>query len=279
MSDTHDPANPLGRATAYPRDVDPGVLFAVDRAQARTPIGIDGANLPFTGVDLWNAWEFSWLDPRGLPRVAVLRLALPCASPNLVESKSLKLYLGGYAMTSCTGPIAIKARIERDLRACIGAPVVASLLDPLEVERAGIVPLAGESLDDQRIEVDGYGPPQPELLQARTGWTVEETLHTRLFRSLCPVTGQPDWASVTVQYRGPAIDRAGLLRYLVSYRSHHDFHEACVERIFSDIRARCAPEGLSVSARFLRRGGIDINPWRATPRFAAASGNPRESRQ
>ena len=269
---------PLGRQTEYPTTIDPSVLFAVARAQARNPLGLDADALPFTGVDTWNAWEFSWLDPRGLPRVAVLRMTVPCTSPNIVESKSLKLYLGGYAMTPFTGPEAVRARAERDVSACVGAKVAVTLVDAHDVERAGIAALAGESLDDQRIEVDDYGPPRPELLVA-TGAVIDETVCTRLFRSLCPVTGQPDWASVVLRYRGPAIEHAGLLRYLVSYRNHPDFHEACVERIFSDVMARCAPEDLSVYARFLRRGGIDINPWRATPRFAEAPGNPREVRQ
>jgi 7-cyano-7-deazaguanine reductase len=269
---------PLGRDTGYPATVDPAVLFPVARAQARDALGLDATTLPFTGVDTWNAWEFSWLDVRGLPRVAVLRLTVPCTSPNIVESKSLKLYLGGYAMTPFTGPEAARARVERDVSACVGAKVAATLLDAHDVERLGMAALAGESLDDQRIESDGYGPPRPELL-VTAGATIEETVCTRLFRSLCPVTGQPDWASVVLRYRGPAIDHAGLLRYLVSYRQHPDFHEACVERIFGDVTARCAPDGLSVYARFLRRGGIDINPWRATPRFAEAPGNPREARQ
>ena len=277
---TQSPANtiPLGRDSDYPSTVDPAVLFPVARALARNPLGLDAAALPFTGVDTWNAWEFSWLDVRGLPRAAVLRLTVPCSSPNIVESKSLKLYLGGYAMTPFTGPEAVRARVELDVSACVGAKVVVTLVDAHDVERTGIDRLAGESLDDQRIEADGYGPPRPELLAA-DGAVINETLCTRLFRSLCPVTGQPDWASVVLRYRGPAIQHAGLLRYLVSYRQHPDFHEACVERVFSDVMARCAPEGLSVYARFLRRGGIDINPWRATPRFAEAPGNPREVRQ
>ncbi|MGH8183961.1 MAG: NADPH-dependent 7-cyano-7-deazaguanine reductase QueF [Rhodanobacteraceae bacterium] len=271
---------PLGSEVRYPTRVDPSVLFAVPRAEARKAIGIEDTRLPFTGVDFWNAWEFSWLDARGLPRVAALRLAVPCTSPGIVESKSLKLYLGGYAMTRLTGPEAARARVERDVSACVDAKVVVTLLDPHDLERVGIVVLAGESLDDQRIEASDYEAPCPELLQSRGGTPViEETLSTRLFRSLCPVTGQPDWASVVLHYRGAGIDRAGLLRYFVSFRQHPDFHEACVERIFRDVMARCAPQGLGVYARFLRRGGIDINPWRATPRFAAAPGNPREARQ
>ena len=268
---------PLGRHTEYPATVDPSVLFAVARAQARDSLGLDSAALPFTGVDVWNAWEFSWLDVRGLPRVAVLRMTVPCTSPKIVESKSLKLYLGGYAMTPFTGPEAVRVRVERDVSACVDAKVAVTLLDARDVERAGIG-LEGELLDDQRIEVDNYGPPRPEMLVVN-GAAIDETVCTRLFRSLCPVTGQPDWASVVLRYRGPAIEHAALLRYLVSYRQHPDFHEACVERIFGDIAARCAPQGLSVYARFLRRGGIDINPWRATPRFAEAPGNPREVRQ
>ena len=273
------PANPLGRETAYPAVVDPTVLIAVPRAQARHEIGLDAAALPFTGVDTWNAWEFSWLDVRGLPRVAVLRLTVPCASPCIVESKSLKLYLGGYAMTLFSGPEAARAQVQRDVSACVGAQVAVSLQDPNDVERSGIAMSVGESLDDQRIECDAYASPDSQRLQARAGVVIEETLSTHLFRSLCPVTGQPDWASVVLRYRGDAIDHAGLLRYLVSYRQHPDFHEACVERIFHDVMRQCAPQGLSVYARFLRRGGIDINPWRATPRFAEAPGNPREVRQ
>ncbi len=273
-------SNPLGRKADFPTTVDPAVLFAVSRADARAAIGLDGDRLPFTGADLWNAWEFSWLDARGLPRVAVLRLAVPCTSPDLVESKSLKLYLGGYAMTPFTGPEAARVRVECDVSDCVGAKVAATLVDPHEVERAGIASLPGESLDDQRIEAEAYDAPRPDLLHAGEGApVVTETLSTRLFRALCPVTGQPDWASVVLHYRGRAIERAGLLRYLVSYRQHPGFHEACVERIFTDVMAHCAPEGLSMYARFLRRGGIDINPWRATPRFAAVPGNPREARQ
>lgn len=273
-----DAINPLGHKTAYPATVDPAVLFPIPRSAARQAIGVMAAALPFTGADIWNAWEFSWLDIRGLPRVAALRLTVPCTSPNLVESKSLKLYLGGYAMTAFTGPEAARAQVERDVSACVGAKVAVTLADPRDVERAGIAPLAGDSLDEQRIEADAYAAPRADLLQTGGG-VIEETLSTRLFRSLCPVTGQPDWASVVLHYRGAPIDHAGLLRYCVSYRTHPDFHEACVERIFCDVMARCAPAGLSVYARFLRRGGIDINPWRTTPRFGRAPGNPRSARQ
>lgn len=274
------PHIPLGRETPFPATVDPSVLFPIARADARAPLGIETGALPFAGSDIWNAWEFSWLDARGKPRVAVVELRVPCDSPNLVESKSLKLYLGGYAMTRFDDAQDVRARIADDVSASVGAPIEVSLREPTEFERVRVRDLAGESLDDQRIEITAYAGPDPEPLCTRDGARpVEEALVTDLFRSRCPVTGQPDWASVQVRYRGMSVDRAGLLRYLVSYREHAAFHEACVERMFLDIQQRCRPLGLLVHARFLRRGGIDINPWRATPDFASNIANVRTTRQ
>jgi 7-cyano-7-deazaguanine reductase len=270
--------NPLGRQVEYPEIVDPSVLFPIARADARGTLGV--GPLPFTGADIWNAWEFSWLDARGKPCVAVAELRVPCVSPNLVESKSVKLYLGGYAMTRFDHPMDVRARVSDDLSAKVGAPVEVALLESGAFDRLAVADFAGESLDDQQIEVSEYGPPHAEHLRVRDGArAVEEALVTRLFRSVCPVTGQPDWASVQVRYRGIPIDRSGLLRYLVSYRSHADFHEACVERMFHDIQRQCRPLSLLVYARFLRRGGIDINPWRATPGFATMLPNLRDARQ
>jgi 7-cyano-7-deazaguanine reductase len=274
------PAAPLGRQVEYPEIVDPAVLFPIARAEARKPLGIDGDPLPFTGADIWNAWEFSWLDARGKPCVAVAELRVPCDSPNLVESKSVKLYLGGYAMTRFDHPQDARARISDDVSGKVGAPVEVALLESGAFDRLAVADFAGESLDDQQIEVSEYGPPQAAHLRLRDGArVVEEALVTRLFRSVCPVTGQPDWATVQVRYRGIPIDRAGLLRYLVSYRGQADFHEACVERMFHDIQRQCRPLSLLVYARFLRRGGIDINPWRATPGFATMLPNLRDARQ
>jgi 7-cyano-7-deazaguanine reductase len=272
--------NPLGRKTDYPSAVYPPVLFPIARADARKPLGVAADALPFTGADIWNAWEFSWLDARGMPRVAVLELRVPCDSPNLVESKSVKLYLGGYAMARFDDVHAVRGRIADDISARVGAPVEATLFEAPDFGRLAVADFAGESLDDLQIEIAEYGPPHADHLRARTrARAVEESVVTRLFRSQCPVTGQPDWASVQVRYRGVPIDHAGLLRYLVSYREHADFHEACVERMFTDIQQRCRPAALLVYARFLRRGGIDINPWRATPGFAATLANLRDSRQ
>ena len=278
--DPGSPAAPLGRQVEYPETVDPSVLFRIARADAREPLGVDAVALPFTGADIWNAWEFSWLDERGKPRVAVAELRVPCDSPSLVESKSVKLYLGGYAMTRFDHPQDVRGRIGDDISAKVGAPVEVALLEPAAFDRLAVAGFAGESLDDQQIEISEYGTPQAAHLGVRDGArAVEEALVTRLFRSVCPVTGQPDWASVQVRYRGIPIDRAGLLRYLVSYRGHADFHEACVERIFRDIQQQCRPLSLLVYARFLRRGGIDINPWRGTPGFATMLANLRDARQ
>jgi 7-cyano-7-deazaguanine reductase len=272
--------NPLGRRAAVPDRVDPGVLFPVARAGAREPLGIDADALPFTGADIWNAWELSWLDARGKPSVAVAELRVPCDSPNIVESKSLKLYLGGYAMTRFDDAQKVRGRIARDVSAVTGADVAVELFEPARFARLQVADFAGESLDAQQLDIHDYGPPSPGYLRVRPrARVVEEALVTRLFRSRCPVTGQPDWASLQIRYRGLPIERAGLLRYLVSFREHPDFHEACVERVFSDIRQQCAPPELLVYARFLRRGGIDINPWRATPGFAMTPGNLRDVRQ
>ncbi len=274
--------NPLGHASVYPTTIDPAVLFPIVRAEARARLGVDATALPFHGADIWNAWELSWLDPRGKPCIAVAELWVPCASPRLVESKSLKLYLNGYAMTRFEDSHAVAVRIAADVSACVGGEVEVRLVEPSDFARLRTIDLAGESLDGQPLMVSDYAAPAPDHLRVHTGprgRVVEEALTTRLFRSRCPVTGQPDWASIQIRYRGEPIDRAGLLRYLVSYREHPDFHEACVERIFIDVQQRCAPIELMVYARFLRRGGIDINPWRATPRFTATPANLRGTRQ
>ncbi|MGH8116884.1 MAG: NADPH-dependent 7-cyano-7-deazaguanine reductase QueF, partial [Rhodanobacteraceae bacterium] len=232
------------------------------------------------GADVWNAWELSWLDARGKPCVAVAELQVPCVSPNLVESKSLKLYLNGYAMTRFDDAEAVRARIARDVSGCVGAEVGAALHEVSASGPLQVGDLAGELLDDQPLAIDDYDGPRAEHLRVRPDTDViEEALVTHAFRSRCPVTGQPDWASVQVRYRGAPIDQAGLLRYLVSFRELAGFHEACVEHMFVDIRAHCAPLALMVQGRFLRRGGIDINPWRATPGFAAAPCNQRSARQ
>jgi 7-cyano-7-deazaguanine reductase len=277
MSNTaHD--SPLGKTVAGSQDYDPTLLFPIPRAAKRVELGLSDP-LPFRGVDIWNAYELSWLDARGKPRVALGEIRVPATSPNLIESKSLKLYLNSFNQTRFDNADAVHAHFVRDLSAASGGDVVVDLRPLDHTFAAPMDVLAGELIDDLDIAIDGYGPPRPDLLGVTEDRPIiEETLVSHLLKSNCPVTGQPDWASVQIRYRGAPIDRAGLLRYLVSFRLHDDFHEQCVERIFVDIANRCEPARLAVSARYTRRGGLDINPWRSN--FASdAPLNPRLVRQ
>lgn len=253
---------PLGRESAYPERYDATLLYTIPRAANRAPLGIEEGTLPFVGEDEWHAFEVSWLNARGKPVVAVARFRLPADSPNLIESKSWKLYLNGFNQTRFASREAVIETLERDLAAAAGAPVTVELFD---VDDEVLMPrrLPGDCLDALDIEVDRYTPGAEPLAVGEE--VVEETLHSHLLKSNCPVTGQPDWGSVLIRYRGPRIDREGLLRYLIGYRQHQDFHEHCVEHIFVDLMARCRPERLLVLARYVRRGGLDISPWRATP--------------
>lgn len=275
MNSPHD--STLGKAVAYRDERDPALLLPIARADNRAALGL-GADLPFVGVDIWNAYELSWLDVRGKPRVALAEFRVPASSPNLIESKSFKLYLNSYTQTRIADTETLRNLLVHDLSAVAGAAVSAVLTLASSAHGAKIEQLTGELIDDMPIGIDCYGPPDPALLDCDLERSVDETLVSHLLKSNCPVTGQPDWASVQIAYRGPRIDRDGLLRYLVSYRQHSDFHEACVERIFSDLLRVCAPSKLAVYARYTRRGGLDINPFRATPGLPLP-GNPRGARQ
>jgi 7-cyano-7-deazaguanine reductase len=253
--------SPLGRAAKYPEGHDPGLLFSIEREPQRALLGLGGA-LPFGGVDLWTAYEVSWLDVAGKPQVAIAAFTVPADSPRLVESKSVKLYLAGLNLTRFAAAADVAETLARDLGNAVGAAIRVTLMPPHENAAPPLADLAGICIDAQPIAVDRYEP-LPEAL-AVAGPARSETLVSRLFRSVCPVTGQPDYACVQIGYRGPGIDHAGLLRYLVSFRRHPGFHEHCVERIFADVWRRCQPEALAVYARFTRRGGIDINPYRSS---------------
>lgn len=258
----------LGKAVDYAGRYDPGRLFPIDRAAQRRTLGIEAA-LPFCGGDLWNAYELSWLDLRGRPRIALARIDVPCASPAMIESKSFKLYLNGFMQERMADADAVEALLQRDLSIACGAPVTVALTPPERFADLQVQALAGVSIDHADTDISHYGPPQPEVLSVASGPAVEECLTTDALKSNCPVTGQPDWASLQIRYRGPRIDHAALLRYIVGYREHADFHEHCVERIFCDLQARCAPERLLVYARYTRRGGLDINPWRSSEACSA----------
>ena len=267
--------NPLGQATVYPEQYSPDLLYAIARIDARADLGI-GDELPFRGADTWNAWDLTWLDPGGLPHVATAEFQVPADSPNIVESKSLKLYLGSFAMTRFGSSDELAAAMRRDLSAATGSDVAVIIRDPENPSGSAVSRLPGRCIDTQQVHCDAYEI-DAALLAADPDDIAADDLHSHLLRSLCPVTGQPDMGSVLISYRGPRIDAAGLLRYIVSYRQHQDFHEACVERMFMDIRERCGAEQLSVTARYQRRGGIDINPFRSN--FEANAPNTRLWRQ
>lgn len=263
MHTPHDSS--LGREVAYPRSYDPTLLFPIPRAQGRAELGLDAHGLPFAGADRWHAYELGWLDSRGKPVVATATITVPATSPNLVESKSMKLYCNSFNAERFDSPDAVRARMAADLSAAAGATVdVVFGVPDITAWDDG-----AESIDALDVDCDRYDAPDASLLSCDAADVVEETLASALLKSNCPVTGQPDWASVRIVYRGPRIDRAGLLRYLVSFRDHAGFHEQCVEQVFRDVVARCAPERLSVDARYTRRGGLDINPWRTTPGLPA----------
>ncbi len=256
-------SSPLGQSVTYASRYDAGLLFPIARALGRAELGITGAP-PFRGVDLWNAYELSWLDARGKPQVALAEFRVPADSPSIVESKSFKLYLNGFNQERIGDAAALRAVLERDLSAAAGAPVEVTLMLPARFAQLAFGELEGESIDGLDVAIDDYGPPNPVHLRlADDAALVEETLVSDLLKSNCPVTGQPDWASVAIRYRGRRVDRAGLLRYLVSFREHSGFHEQCVERIHVDLMRAWAPDWLEVYARYTRRGGLDINPWRS----------------
>ncbi|MEK6348826.1 MAG: NADPH-dependent 7-cyano-7-deazaguanine reductase QueF [Burkholderia sp.] len=253
--------SPLGKASAYTTAYDASLLFPIPRAGAREQIGI-GAALPFFGTDIWNAYELSWVNPRGKPQIAVATFFVPADSPNIVESKSFKLYLGSFAQTAFESVDAVRDTLKRDVSAACGATISVQLASPSAFAKLKLEELDGQSLDRLDLDTDIYHP-DPSLLSASHDEApVEETLVSDLLKSNCPVTGQPDWGSVQIHYVGAPIDQAGLLRYLISFRNHTGFHEQCVERIFVDILRECRPVKLAVYARYTRRGGLDINPFR-----------------
>lgn len=252
---------PLGQPVDYPSQYDPGLLFPIARSHNRAGLNLS-TSLPFMGVDIWNAYELSWLDAKGKPQVAMATFSVPAESPNIIESKSFKLYLNSFNQTRLDSAQQLSDHLACDLSSAAGSTVGVDLILPARFAQLRLGELEGEYLDDLDIDVGVYTP-DASLLQRAAGPIVSETLASRLLKSNCPVTGQPDWASLQIRYRGQSIDRAALLRYIVSFRNHEEFHEHCVERIFTDIMTACQPEQLTVYARYTRRGGLDINPWRS----------------
>ena len=265
----HPAQPPLGKASAYADQYDPALLFPIARAPKRAEIGITGPQ-PFFGADLWTAFELSWLNTHGKPQVALAHITVPCETPNIIESKSFKLYLNSFNGTRFASSDGVRERLRADLSeaawrgAASPGTVGVRLAGPEQFDQEPVHELSGLDLDRLDVECTHYQP-EPALLTAAFGAApVTETLTSRLLKSNCLVTGQPDWGSVQISYSGPQIDQAGLLQYIVSFRNHNEFHEQCVERMFMDITARCRPLKLTVYARYTRRGGLDINPLRTS---------------
>ena len=280
MTNNSPEQSELGKTSRYLDQYDPTLLFPIQRQVKRDEIGIRNP-LPFMGADLWTAYELSWLTPRGKPQVALAHMTVPCETPHIVESKSFKLYLNSFNNTRFENFSEVRERIAQDIGAAawgendkkvgvtlidIAQAAIENIAGNVQVRTPAlhIAELEGTNLDRLDIECTHYTP-APELLTAAFDEKpVEELLCSQLLKSNCLVTGQPDWGSVQIKYSGPQIDQAGLLRYIVSFRNHNEFHEQCVERMYTDIMARCKPAKLSVYARYTRRGGLDINPWRTS---------------
>ena len=274
---TQPDQSPLGKASAYADQYDASLLFAMPRAPKRAELGITGTP-PFFGADLWTAFELSWLNLRGKPQLALAHITVPCESPNIIESKSFKLYLNSFNNTRFADARDVRERIRADIGAAVGAGIGIKTLGPELFDQEPVHEMDGLNLDRLDVECIHFTP-APELLFAEFDEPpVTETLTSNLLKSNCLVTGQPDWGSVQISYAGPQINQEGLLQYLVSFRNHNEFHEQCVERIFMDLWTRCKPLKLSVYARYTRRGGLDINPFRTSyPR--ALPPNVRMARQ
>lgn len=251
----------LGKSSQYCNQYDASLLFPIPRNEKRAEIGINESNLPFQGLDIWTAFEVSWLNQKGKPEVRICEFAFAADSSNIIESKSFKLYLNSFNGSHFDSEADVIATLEKDLSLASGEAVAIDMRR-FELEETLIGKLPGTNLDSLDIEVEDYTV-NPDLLTIDTGSLVSETVNSHLLKSNCLVTSQPDWGSVVIRYEGPKIDEASLLKYIISFREHDEFHEQCVERIFMDVTNHCKPEKLTVYARYVRRGGLDINPYRS----------------
>ena len=264
--------SPLGKSSEYIATYTPSLLFPIPRAAKWAELGLTAETLPYQGVDFWNCYELSWLLPSGKPVVAIGEFSIPADSANIIESKSFKLYLNSLNQTAFASQAELIATLEKDLSAAAGKPVGVRIRSLKDIEAEGIVAVPGVCVDDLDVSISSYDRPQPELLRCDESRVVDDALHSHLLKSNCPVTSQPDWGSVAVEYRGVALDHASFLAYIVSFRQHSDFHEQCVERIFMDLQRLLKPEKLTVYARYVRRGGLDINPYRSTETLTLENG-------
>ena len=253
------------------------MLQGVPRSLSRDTLNLAGSGLPFDGIDTWTGYELSWLNLKGKPNVAILECHVPITSKNLIESKSFKLYLNSFNQTKFASAEDVRQVLQADLSACAGEPVEVKLILPEQFSSLQFQEFNGTLLDSLDVEIDQYSPNTQYLTVAKNVTGVQETLVSHLLKSNCLITSQPDWASIQIRYEGKAIEHEGLLKYLISFRQHNEFHEQCVERIYNDIMQHCQPDKLTVCARYTRRGGLDINPFRSN--YEAPYANHRQARQ
>tara|TARA_Y100001960_G_scaffold62741_1_gene65718 strand:+ start:66 stop:926 length:861 start_codon:yes stop_codon:yes gene_type:complete len=267
----------LGKQVDYEFEYNPGLLQGVPRSLSRDTLNLAGSGLPFDGIDTWTGYELSWLNLKGKPNVAILECHVPITSKNLIESKSFKLYLNSFNQTKFASAEDVRQVLQADLSACAGEPVEVKLILPEQFSSLQFQEFNGTLLDSLDVEIDQYSPNTQYLTVAKNVTGVQETLVSHLLKSNCLITSQPDWASIQIRYEGKAIEHEGLLKYLISFRQHNEFHEQCVERIYNDIMQHCQPDKLTVCARYTRRGGLDINPFRSN--YEAPFANHRQARQ
>ena len=267
----------LGKQVDYEFEYNPGLLQGVPRSLSRDTLDLANSSLPFDGIDTWTGYELSWLNLKGKPNVAILECHVPITSENLIESKSFKLYLNSFNQTKFASAEDVRQVLQADLSACAGEPVEVKLILPEQFTSLQFKEFEGTLLDSLDVEIEQYSPNTQFLAVAKSGAEVKETLISHLLKSNCLITSQPDWASIQIRYEGKAIEHEGLLKYLISFRQHNEFHEQCVERIYNDIMQHCQPDKLTVCARYTRRGGLDINPFRSN--YEAPYANHRQARQ
>ena len=267
----------LGKQVDYEFEYNPDLLQGVPRSLSRDTLNLASSGLPFDGIDTWTGYELSWLNLKGKPNVAILECHVPITSKNLIESKSFKLYLNSFNQTKFASAEDVRQVLQADLSACAGEPVEVKLILPEQFSSLQFQEFNGTLLDSLDVEIDQYSPNTQYLTVAKSEAGVQETLVSHLLKSNCLITSQPDWASIQIRYEGKAIEHEGLLKYLISFRQHNEFHEQCVERIYNDIMQHCQPDKLTVCARYTRRGGLDINPFRSN--YEAPYANHRQARQ
>lgn len=267
----------LGKQVDYEFEYNPDLLQGVPRSLSRDTLNLASSGLPFDGIDTWTGYELSWLNLKGKPNVAILECHVPITSKNLIESKSFKLYLNSFNQTKFASAEDVRQVLQADLSACAGEPVEVKLILPEQFSSLQFQEFNGTLLDSLDVEIDQYSPNTQYLTVAKNVTRVQETLVSHLLKSNCLITSQPDWASIQIRYEGKAIEHEGLLKYLISFRQHNEFHEQCVERIYNDIMQHCQPDKLTVCARYTRRGGLDINPFRSN--YEAPYANHRQARQ